>query len=70
MDLRETKLNSKSIPLRIDSKGRITLPWKLRKKLGVEGGDVLFLVKFNKGTIVLYTMDRLVEDRRTREGGT
>lgn len=34
---------SKAVSVRVDDKGRLTIPASLRKQLGVEPGDVFFL---------------------------
>lgn len=34
---------SKTVSVRVDDKGRLTLPASLRKQLGVEPGDVFFM---------------------------
>lgn len=36
---------SEVVPVRVDKKGRLTIPADLRKELGVEPGDVFFLQK-------------------------
>lgn len=42
-----------AITLRVDNKGRVTLPNKLREKLNIEPGDTLFLDSTANETILL-----------------
>lgn len=65
-----------AIALKVDSKGRVTLPNKLREKLNIKPGDTLFLNSMESDNILLkkainpFDMLALEGLREFREGET
>jgi len=41
--------------IRVDNKGRLTLPVQMRKALGIEPGDTMFVECEQNGRVVRYT---------------
>lgn len=60
-------MSSEVTPLKIDSRGRVTIPQRIREKLGVKEGDVLFVAKSDKGVLVFYTVGEFVRSARKVE---
>jgi len=51
-------------PLRIDARGRITLPAALREECGLAEGQAVVAVVEPDGRVVLFARDRLMQDLR------
>jgi AbrB family looped-hinge helix DNA binding protein len=58
--------NIEWIEVRLDARGRITIPEDTRSSLNIKDGDHLYVVRSKDGPLTLYTRSQLVETIRER----